>query len=75
MLATRGAPQESILGPLLWNVLFDGLLRMLFCSGVDVLAYADDITLLVRPKIFKEIEKAVQVATEQVSSWTEDVSL
>jgi len=37
-----GVPQGSVLGPTLWNILYDGLLRTQLPSGVEYLAFADD---------------------------------
>ena len=73
--ASRGVPQGSIRGPLLWNILYDGLLRMQFPNGIEVLAYADDIALLVKAKRPKALEEAAQIAVDQVCSWTEEVNL
>ncbi|GBO98509.1 Retrovirus-related Pol polyprotein from type-1 retrotransposable element R1 [Eumeta japonica] len=44
--STMGCPQGSVLDPTLWNVLLDDLLRLSFPAGVKVVAYADDVTIL-----------------------------
>nr|XP_046491128.1 uncharacterized protein LOC124223329 [Neodiprion pinetum] len=41
-----GVPQGSVLGPLLWNLCFDGVLRVRREEGCDVLCYADDTLVL-----------------------------
>lgn len=43
---TAGVPQGSILGPLLWNVAFDGILRLDGLYGGRVVCYADDTVVL-----------------------------
>ena len=42
----RGVPQGSVLGPSLWNIGFDVVLRTPLPTGVSITCYADD-TLLV----------------------------
>jgi len=43
----KGSPQGSILGPVLWNVTVEALLRTEFQEYVNVQAYADDIAISV----------------------------
>lgn len=35
-----------MLGPTLWNILYDGLLRIHLPPGVSFLAFADDVALV-----------------------------
>lgn len=43
---TSGVPQGSILGPHLWNIYYDSLLRAHLSDNVLLVGYADDTTLL-----------------------------
>ncbi|CAK1581283.1 unnamed protein product [Parnassius mnemosyne] len=69
--STMGCPQGSVLGPTLWNLLLDDLLRLPFPLGTKMLAYADDVTLLIEANSRAEIERAAKSALELVSSWGE----
>lgn len=44
----RGVPQGSVLGPLLWNIGYDAVLRSALPVGYRVTCYADDTLILAR---------------------------
>ncbi|KAL4154115.1 hypothetical protein QTP88_001948 [Uroleucon formosanum] len=72
---TCGVPQGSVLGPTLWNVLYDDLLRVPLPEGVEYLAFADDVALVATAKDAYELEEKLTVAAERVSSWLESTGL
>lgn len=47
---TQGVPQGSILGPVLWNVLFNTVLDINIPGSGFTMAYADDLALVVTAK-------------------------
>lgn len=53
---TEHGPQDSMLRSLLWNVMYDGILRVGYQEGLMVVTYADDRALMVRDK---KLEKAI----------------
>ena len=61
-----GCPQGSILSPFLWNVLIDGVLRAVEFEGTDVIAFADDLTLLAWDKNPINAVKKLQRISERV---------
>lgn len=66
---SRGCPQGSILGPLLWNILFNGLLEVDLPQGCVTVAYADDATLLVRGDTRLDLEQKGQIAARALEAW------
>lgn len=44
---TVGVPQGSVLRPTIWNFFYDELLRVALPDGVKLIAYADDIAIVV----------------------------
>jgi hypothetical protein len=59
-----GVPQGSVLGPLLWNIGYDWVLRGATLRGVSVTCYADDTLVLARGSTYRE---AAYLATAGVA--------
>ena len=49
-----GVPQGSVLGPLLWNIGYDWVLRGTNPRGVSVVCYADDTLVLAKGENYRE---------------------
>jgi len=66
---TCGVPQGSVIGPTLWNILYDGLLRTRLPVGVEYLAFADDVALVARARDSIDIEQLLTSSAEKVHEW------
>ena len=72
----RGCPQGSVLGPTLWNIAINSLLEALSGKeGVEPVAYADDLAIIVGGKTIASMESSAQNAIETVSRWCEKAKL
>lgn len=67
-----GVPQGSVLGPLLWNVLYDGALRIDLPEGATLTAYADDLAIQVIAWDTQEVQRITQHALALITEWLEE---
>lgn len=72
---TCGVPQGSVLGPYLWNVLYDGVLRIEKPEGVELVAFADDLAIVAMAKTRGQLIAAANTAMANVSQWMREHEL
>jgi len=72
---TCGVPQGSVLGPTLWNVLYDGLLDMETPERVQLVGFADDLALIAVARTTPLLESVVNPALQSIEEWMEQHGL
>lgn len=63
---TAGVPQGSVTAAVLWNVLYDGVLRLQMPEGVHLTAYADDLAMLVIAKNEETLENTANISINKI---------
>ncbi|KAL4134845.1 hypothetical protein QTP88_006546 [Uroleucon formosanum] len=66
---TGGVPQGSVLGPTLWNVFYDDILRMDVPEGVQLVGFADDLALLAVGETSDTLEEVVNPTLDAIDGW------
>lgn len=62
-------PQRSVLGPTLWNILYDGILRIKLPEGAPTLTYANDLALVLTAKTEDKLMEAENKSLTRIWQW------
>ena len=74
-VAKAGVPQSSLLGRILWNTMYDGVLRLRLPNGTTIVGFADDIAIVSVAKTVREIEEKTNTAIRNVGAWLDEAGL
>ena len=72
---TSGAAQGSILGPDLWNITYDEILRIEMPDDTYLVGYADDIAAVITARNTEEAQRKLTQVMLRTRSWLEDHGL
>lgn len=72
---TAGIPQGSLCSPSLWNILYDDVLRLAVPDGVHLIAYADDLAVVITGHTETQIEDKAKVTLQKISRWMNNTNL
>ena len=72
---SRGCPQGSICGPIIWNYVMDTLLSNLYNQGISCIAYADDLLMLTEADNRTLLERSGTLGMRVVDDWAASVGL
>lgn len=72
---TAGVPQGSVLGPLLWNVMYDGIFKLKVPEEVQIVGFADDVAIIVQAQILDDVQLYANEAVRTIKNWLESVNL
>lgn len=64
---TGGIPQGSVLGPLLWNVAYDGVFGLPLPEEVHLIGFANDLLVVARRREMREVRAAAREVTETIA--------
>lgn len=72
-LVTMGVPQGSVIGPYLWNITYDKVLRVSKLAGCEIVCYADDTLIVTTANNFENAKVKMCIVMEKVLSRIEDM--
>ncbi|KAL4103526.1 hypothetical protein QTP88_018889 [Uroleucon formosanum] len=70
-----GVPQGSVIGPCLWNIFYDDLLRLELHDSVKLVGFADDIALVITAPNAGLLENIGNAALRSIDRWMQDNDL
>ena len=72
---TGGVPQGSVLGPLLWIIMYNGILKLRIPRMVTSVAFADDVALVIVGKFLEDVKNLFNVTFSKYADWMNESGL
>ena len=72
---TCGAPQESRIGPLVWNIMYDDFQRMDITAGTSIISFADDALVVCDNKGVEILELKINESLWRAKRWLDSRGL
>lgn len=69
---TAGAAQGSILGPDLWNITYDGILKIVTPEDAILVGYADDLAAVISARDLETVTKKLNQLMRRLQPWIEE---
>lgn len=72
---SAGVPQGSVLGPLLWNIMYNDVLELDIPEEASIIGFADDIAIVVCARFLDEVEMYANDTIRIIKSWLAEKGL
>ena len=69
---TKGCPQGSCCGPILWNIQYNPALNLSYTHHTRALAFADDLILMIRADGIREAENIANIEMDKTATWAKN---
>ena len=71
----RGTAQEGVIFPFLWVTVVNDLLKLMEFNGYNIIAYADDVAIILQGKYTQTLCDLMENAFTILSKWAENCAL
>lgn len=71
LVCGMGVSQGSVAGPVLWDIFYNAIMNTPLPGGARLIAYADDLILVVGGDSDRQIGETVAVAVRNIKRWLE----